>query len=426
MKRSRLLFGIGALLMLLLNVQCKDDLSFVEESLGEKASSNPVDLMRPDGEESAGNNLSFPVIWADGAGTAKLLRGIEEEHTTAGEWWYVWGEDPADPSYPIYSCQPNPANPEVCLSGDAPGDGSSTVYKAYVQKDVNNLWQATNSGLETNFDGYVDRIDWGDNLESVDWTIASQVRTELVLYEDLATPVRQYAMRHVAGWGITEVHGLQCDKATGEPLYGDGNEATVYSHNARLTIQKLNVENLDDLGTLTWVPEEGWSGADVNDPIFNMAVYEAGDGPGYYNAEINVKGKVIYGYTWKLKKMNDGVGYYRITFSFDDGTSGWDLNTKFNESTSIMVAEEETDVSTAADDGDGGDEVNNDTGGGIAYLDIPNNLTYMDVYIGEKQRGAGGGNGGGKTDSPGGGSGGGKDDNLGGGGGGNGPGKTRP
>ena len=48
-----------------------------------------------------------------------------------------------------------------------------------------------------------------------------------------------------------------------------------------------------------------------------MAVYNAGDGPGYYSAEINVKGKVIYGMLWDLKKAGDGPGTYRITFSFD-------------------------------------------------------------------------------------------------------------
>ena len=287
----------------------------------------------------------------------------------------------------------------------------------YGQKDPLNLWQATNTNLASAFDSKVDSIDWGDNLESVDWTIASQVRTEIVLYEDLTTPVTQYAMRHVDGWGISEVHGLQWDMQAGEPMYGVGTKATVYSHNARLTIQKLNVENLENLGTLTWEPKVGWTGADVNAPIFNMAVYQAGDGPGYYNAEINVKGKVIYGYTWKLKKLNDGVGYYRITFSFDDDmSSGYPLNTFFDADTGIIVAEE---------DEESGEEENNDTGGGIAHIDVANNLTYMDVYITEKQRGAGGGNGGGKTDNPGDGSGGGKEDNLGGGGNGNGNGKTR-
>ena len=62
-----------------------------------------------------------------------------------------------------------------------PGDGSSTVYKAFVQKDVNNVWQAFNAtptGMV-----FVDEVDWGDDLESVDWTLNSQVRCEVVLFE---------------------------------------------------------------------------------------------------------------------------------------------------------------------------------------------------------------------------------------------------
>ena len=36
-----------------------------------------------------------------------------------------------------------------------------------------------------------------------------------------------------------------------------------------------------------------------------------------YSAEINVKGKVIYGYNWNTRVLSDGPGYYRITFSMD-------------------------------------------------------------------------------------------------------------
>jgi len=398
MKLSRLLFSIGAFFLLLLNVQCDDDLIYPEESLVRQTSATPVDLMKPDGEESAGNNLSFPVIWAD-VGTSKTLRGSEEQYTTQGEWWYVWGEDPIDPQAPLYSCEPDPNNPDVCLiSQKAPGDGISTVYKAYLQKDAANLWQATNTPLYGVFDHEVDLIDWGDNLESVDWTLRSQVRTEVVLYENLATPVTQYAMRHVDGWGVSEVHGLQWDMAAGEPMLGTGDQATVYSHNARLTIQKLNVESLDDLGTLTWdTTDNKWTGTNVNEPLFNMAVYEAGDGPGYYNAEINVKGKVIYGYTWNVKKMNEGLGYYRITFSLDDDGPVL-LETSINNADIILPLEVEAKAAAKLV---AAEEEGTDTGGGTAVIDRTNN--------------PGDGSGGGKDNNPGAGT----------GGGGNGPGRTR-
>ncbi len=49
-------------------------------------------------------------------------------------------------------------------------------------------------------------------------------------------------------------------------------------------------------------------------PDFNKRVYEEGDGPGYYNAEINVKGRIIYGYTWNVRQLNEGAGDYRHHF----------------------------------------------------------------------------------------------------------------
>jgi hypothetical protein len=175
------------------------------------------------------------------------------------------------------------------------------------------------------------------------------------------------------------------DASVPTPAYNlaTGDMATVYSHNARFTIQKLNVTNLSELtGKLEWKPLEGWTEIEgtvenlVSLPIFNKAVYQALDGPGSYSAEINVKGKVIYGYTWKVRNLNQGTGYYRLTFSLDDvdGTPA-ELNTFFDANTKILVAEE---VTTEADDG---------SSGGTAVMDWANNLTYMDILIVNKGSG---------------------------------------
>jgi hypothetical protein len=381
---SFLRVGVFMVLILLL-AQCEQDVFAPNDpNLVTSASKEKPD----DGsEETAGNNLSFPVIWSDGF--AKTVNGTMEDYSFGGEWWYVWGVDPIDPQAELFSCKPDPNNPEICENGSAPGDGSSTVYKAYVQKDRLNVWQADNFNAEGPLN--VDLIDWGDNLESVDWTTRSQVRTEVVLYENLLEPVREYAMRHVDSWGIDEVHGAQATLGD-EEIFGPGTQATVYSHNARLTIQKLHVDNLDQIhGKLRWVHKEGWKEIDpgndlVNDdPLFNMAVYEASDGPGYYNAEINVKGKVIYGYTWNVRTLNEGAGYYRITFSFDND-SPVDLNTFFDGSTEIIVPLEEEEIEfVTKEEGSGG--------GATGVIDVENNLTYMDINIIEKSKGSGGGQG---------------------------------
>lgn len=108
-------------------------------------------------------------------------------------------------------------------------------------------------------------------------------------------------------------------------------------------------------------------------PVFNKAVWEASDGPGYYNAEINIKGKLIYGYTWDVKKTNNGAGTYRITFSFDAMGPATTLNTFFDGNTQILLPEEIVEgIVIAAED---------ESKGGTAYIDTANNLTYIDVVI---------------------------------------------
>ena len=88
-----------------------------------------------------------------------------------------------------------------------PGSGHGLL-----QKDPLNVWRAE----ELNASGaplLVHWVDWGDNLESVDWHTRSQVRTEVVLYQEnrSGSPWLEYSRRHVAGWGIDEVHGLAAE-----------------------------------------------------------------------------------------------------------------------------------------------------------------------------------------------------------------------
>lgn len=411
MKILQLTRILGLASLLLLFVQCDDEIYFPDQETAAKS----ANAKKPS-EETAGNNLSYPVLWADGVG--KELRGTMDEYILDGEWWYVWGEDPIDPNYPVFSCQPSPSNPDLCIDATPPGDGISTVYKAYVQKDLMNTWQAFNA-IPTD-PVNVDLIDWGDDLESVNWSINSMVRAEVVLFETLdgetfidkeLSEYPQFPMRHVSGWGSNEVHGLQALNQAGEPqpAFDEvlGDMATVYSHNARFTIQKLNVDPESyipatdpalDLLELTWDPEGKWTGDNINEPIFNKTVYESGDGPGYYNAEINVKGKVIYGYTWKVRTLNDEPGFYRLTFSLDKNSSVT-LKTFFDENTEIVVPEEEEE--------EGDDDGNDAVRGGTGVIDVPNNLTYMDILITPKNSGGGKGGGNGGSGSGGSGSGGG-------------------
>jgi len=383
----------------------------------------PVSLAAKPGGETAGNNLSFPVIWAEGV--EKALPGTPQtDPVLFGEWWYQWGTNGTDPNVTPASCPPDPDDDAYCddglpdsvgpAPGDPPADNPLPLARAYLQKDPGNTWQAESADWSL-VPVNVHWIDWGDNLESVDWYTRSQVRTEVVLLQDLQTTMTEYEMRHTSGWGIDEVHGLATSLGR-EPLPGPGAQATVYSHCARLTIQKLLVERDDPkLGDLIWVPGEGWAEPEgyesdlINPHIFNGSVHEGGDGPGYYSAEINVKGRIIYGYTWSVRKLNEGAGDYRVTFSFDESCGSVDgvdidLNTFFVDGVTEILMPSEEDLEVAAVEAAMSDpqvartlitatDAEETEGGAVGVLDFNNNLTYMDVRILERGGGSGGGGG---------------------------------
>jgi len=284
-------------------------------------------------EESAGNNLSLPVIWSEGKSLD--LRGVEMQATLDGPYWT-----------------------------------DEFGVNWYYQQEELNYWQAENA------DGsaapvQVSWIDWGDNMESQVWTIRSIVRTEVVLYKDLATPMTGYEMAYLWGDGIAEVW------ATNGVQYASS-QATVYSWLARYTVQKLT--------TVPYTPEGGiidnstlglsWNGethqwqGPVGATLYNSAVWEAEGVDGralstIYSAELNVPGKVIYGWNWNVKRVNDGLGYYRITFSMDPAT-GPD---KTPVACNTFFADGVTQILPA------------NTGGGVAQIDYANNLTYIDMLI---------------------------------------------
>ncbi len=424
MMPKKIIPSIFLICICLLFSQCEKEELVIDDSRVEslaQGNSHNSHMKKPD--IGAGNCLSFPVIWAEGVPKTPLRGTPDTAPFLNGEWWYAWGTNGTDPNITPASCPPDPDEGDLILNpnGDPYCDdgipGSLTMpagipaaqnpdplARAYLQKDAQNIWQAKVL-VEWPDDNIVDKIDWGDNLESVDWYTRSMVRTEVVLYEDniSGTPWTEYEMRHTSGWGINEVHGLgaQLDES---PIYGSGMQATVYSPCARLIIQKLNVDREDPrLADLVWVPGTGWAEPAeypddlINDVgLFNMAVHEAQDGPGYYNAEVNVKGKIIYGYTWNVRRLNEGVGHYRITFSFDGICGTTNLNTFFVDGiTEILLPLEEevlTQVALAESDDSG------DTGGGTAVLRGDLNLTYMDINILERSGGGGGsGKGGGRN-----------------------------
>lgn len=271
------------------------------------------------GETDTGNNLAVPVIWADNCAVA--LRGTELTTSLLGEFL----TDTLGVSW-------------------------------YLQQDPLNTWQAEN--LSGGVD--VDWIDWGDNLESKDWTANSVVRVEIALKEDLDgdeyPAMIGYEMSWLYGEGTTEMWGSNGLQYTSDVAH-------VYSCNARLTIQKLTVEpGQPGFVEPTWdAANDRWIGDSIGSPLYNTLV----------SAENNVSGKIVYGYNWNLRKMAAGAGFYRLTFSLDPNAgTGYALNTTFSSGTAI-VPSTEGEVVVTAEPG----------GGGTAVIDVANQLTYMDVRI---------------------------------------------
>ena len=312
-----------------------------------------IQKKQPPSEEAA-NCLSFPVIWSDGI--TKPLRGTFGQTTFDGPYTYM--DDPATPE--------------------------TDLIQWYYQGDPLNEWQAEsrNQMLEQRGRLNVSRVDWGDNLEAKSWDEGSVVRTEVVLFQDLAPDdvMTGYTMLKLNdASGLDEIWGTNTQTK-------QSTEATVYSGCARLTIQKLALPRDDPSLTLTWNATTGeWEG-NVAATIFNGGVWGAADGPGFYSAEINVQGKLIYGYNWYVSDIENAPGDYRLTFSLDNTDASPPLNTYFTDATTIVLPAEEVVTVTAEEGSDSGEP---DLGGGVAVVAPEYNLTYIDVRILPKSGGGG-------------------------------------
>lgn len=326
--------------------------------------------------EPVGNNLSFPVIWAED-GSAMPVPGDVD-------------------------------NPKLTKPYDLDGDGVITTadqiggFYQFAQKTEGNAWQAE-SAVALDQPVYVSEIDWGDSLESVDMALGRPVRVELTLYKLLATTytgeatlpatMDAFVMSMLANPSSPdEVQGagasLQAVDLTVDPPVGAltdvdivaSGEATVYTNAAALIIQKL-VGSRDAVadGDLAWNGST-WEDADAADTI-GVEAPLAGI---TFSPELNVGGRVIFGLSqggWRPREIGD----YRVTFFIDPAA-----NTQVDYAT-IRQAIEESAILPLAEDGDAG-------GTGVVLFgpdpvngDVDRNLTYIDVRVV-----AGGGGGGGR------------------------------
>ncbi len=228
------------------------------------------------GDDSYGNNLAVPVVFAESHGMTGLLLSVDS------------------------GLRPRPEELVTTIPYFDPAHTYLLDGVVHYPQATPSTWQAEYAAGALEGEHVV--INWSDNLLNTRWTPKSVIRIENTLYANGLVPMNAYTMHYLTGTGTTESWGS--DATTYASTY-----RTIYSNTARLKIEKITRP-----------------GGDVipNAASFNGSVYEkyGVDGEGGYSAEVNVSGNLIYGYNWKLNSLpgnqNDKLGWWRLTFTLDE------------------------------------------------------------------------------------------------------------
>jgi len=233
------------------------------------------------GEEGVGNNLSWPVIFADGYGMTGLPVMTDAGlRPTAAEGIAVTG-------LPFFA------------AGNV-ADYAQGGVDYYMQKG-DNTWQA--EWLDGSGEMQSAQVSWGDNLTHHTFSTHGMIRVETSLSAVDAPEMTGYAMTHLYGQGPTEMQGTDGSTAAYTPM--------LYTVTARLRIEKLDNETMEPV----YLAFDG-----------TVADGLQSEGPGSYGAEVNVGGKVVYGYNLRVKDLGiptgvEKYGWWRLTFSLDESAS---------------------------------------------------------------------------------------------------------
>lgn len=369
----------------------------------------------PPSGETAASNVSFPVILSDNiAPNAFPQDGVWRFATVNDPTTECVDENGVTPGTavdPNINCYYGRHVSVISETGEIVFDGDTKVW--WLQKRPANFWKAFSIGhnsADTKL--AVSAIDIGDLLESTPSIATRLIRTEFNLLQNVPATDPDFGAFVVSDWSApipspctiptgagqsvgcfaalamsgavpgTEQSGSEAQgtdfggNTAGDPgtqtlldpttvrLATDelGNSipvhALVYSHCARLVIQKIS-------GVPVWNPETGqWSGPSVGEPVANVAAYN-----GTYSTEINSGGGLVYGYNWNAKTA--AVGTYRLTFVLDgNDTEGPQCSatrmTEFNPSVTKLVNVGENNAPNIVYAGDPqlGDE------GGLVYIDL--------------------------------------------------------
>ena len=283
-----------------------------------------------------GNNLSNPVIFAEGIGVTGLavatdagLRPTAAEGITVDQlpFWYSGNVSDYTLNNVNYFLQ----------------QGANTWQAEWVDEGAGAMQQV--------------EVDWGDNLSATQFNSHQNIRIEVVLYDKSGRTLKGFNMAALYGTGETEMQGT--DRTMGDFT------PSVYAVTPRLIIQKLNDQTMQ-----------------VVETVFDGAIHEGfgGDGPGAFSAEVNVGGRLGYGYNLLLQNVTltdptiHKYGWWRITFTLDDQASvnGQPIG-RHLDMTSMAPA----------------------SGQFMPQFDAATQTTWIDINIKQASGGGGGGGGGG-------------------------------
>jgi hypothetical protein len=344
--------------------------------------------------ESAANNLSFPAIMSEGVTPFNLITDME----------FAPIEDTSE-----------------CTTGTA-GGSVPVEFLCYfddlkvwwLQQRTGNAWQAyAPADPDTSTPVDVTAVDVGDKLESALDLKSKQIRTEFTLLMDASSDpdfadgvlesfdpeltANTFQAFNMSGavpgtdQSIDEIQGTDFGPGPEASLLGGTLamvdptlvklntagipvHATVYSHCARLLIQKIT-----DPDNLAWSSDvdDGngrggyWVGGALP-PQENLAAWD-----GSYSAEINAGGTLIYGFNWNTKLIEQSIksGTWRLSFVLEGGKADSGkcsvvaLNTVFESTVVVNTGEQNQPVVLTPDDmvalGASHGE------GGMVYIDIP-------------------------------------------------------
>ena len=251
------------------------------------------------GTETVGNNLSNPVIFAEGFG----ITGLSSATATTGEpWQQAW----------TGLRIPSVTNPTLTTGTDGTYTDATGTY--YLQGVEQNSWQAdwvdgTGGGP------YPVNVKWGDNVlstlsstsgGSTPWTTTSTIHLEVAMQSTTHDSTLHYfPTQALYGSGSTEVFGTT-GQLTQVPALINPN---VYSDAAYLVIQQVN---------------SATDQTAVGNPIHILATWNRSvEGPSSnaLTPEVNAAGNVDYSYNWFTGRDHLSAGYYKLTFGISTPSS---------------------------------------------------------------------------------------------------------